>query len=219
MTTDSDEPTGGVAGWAADLMDAMGAPGAGIAIALENLFPPMPSEIILPLAGFAASQNRMGLFAVIVWTTLGSVMGAMLLYGLGAWLGRDRLIAIADWMPLIKVSDVEVAEAWFAKHGTKAIFFGRMVPIVRSLISIPSGVERIRLPLFMLLSAGGSLIWNTGLVLAGYALGNHWEQVEEVVSPYSRVVLVLCVLAVVAFIAFRIRSNRRGPRGAHSPPG
>lgn len=197
-------------------MDAMGAPGAGIAIALENLFPPMPSEIILPLAGFAASQDRMGLFAVIVWTTLGSLVGAMLLYGLGAWLGRDRLIAIADWMPLVKVSDVEVAEAWFAKHGTKAIFFGRMIPIVRSLISIPAGVERIRLPLFILLSAGGSLIWNTGLILAGYALGSHWERVEEVVSPYSRVVLLLCVLAVVVFVAFRIRSNRRGPRGAHS---
>ncbi|MCF2436583.1 DedA family protein [Streptomyces thinghirensis] len=125
--------------WINDLMDALGAPGAGLAIALENLFPPLPSEVILPLAGFAASSGRMNLIAVLLWTTAGSVIGALALYGVGALLGRDRTVAIAGKLPLVKVSDIEKTEVWFLKHGTKAVFFGRMIPIFRSLISRTGG--------------------------------------------------------------------------------
>src|SRR5690606_31167872 len=117
--------------------------GAGLAIALENLFPPLPSEVILPLAGFAAAQGTLGLIEVLIWTTAGSVAGALALYGIGAWLGRRRMYAIAERMPLIKVADVERTEAWFGRHGSKAVFFGRMIPIFRSLISIPAGIERM----------------------------------------------------------------------------
>ncbi|MET7296323.1 DedA family protein [Streptomyces griseoloalbus] len=205
--------------WVHDLMDAMGAPGAGLAIALENLFPPLPSEVILPLAGFAASSGRMGLLAVLLWTTAGSVIGALALYGVGALLGRDRTVAIAGRLPLVKVADIERTEAWFVRHGPKAVFFGRMIPIFRSLISVPAGVERMRLPLFLGLTTLGSAIWNTAFVLAGYALGDNWQQVTDIVSAYSKVVLGVAALAVLVFVVLRLLrpgggSRRRDGRAA-----
>ncbi|MFD0855485.1 DedA family protein [Actinomadura adrarensis] len=203
------ENLGGIAGWATDLMERLGAPGAGLAIALENLFPPLPSEVILPLAGFTASQGKMGLAAAIIWTTIGSVVGALVLYGIGAIIGRDRMRRIVEWLPLVKIEDLDRTEAWFARHGTKAVFFGRMIPIFRSLISVPAGVERMKVTTFLLFTTLGSLIWNTIFIFAGYGLGENWTQVEEWVSTYSRGVLVLAVLAVVAFIAVRIVKNRR----------
>ncbi|MEU0583589.1 DedA family protein [Streptomyces sp. NPDC006132] len=201
--------------WVNDLMDALGAPGAGLAIALENLFPPLPSEVILPLAGFAASSGRMGLLAVLLWTTAGSVIGALALYGVGALLGRDRTVAIAGRLPLVKVSDIEKTEAWFLKHGTKAVFFGRMIPIFRSLISVPAGVERMGLPVFLGLTTLGSAIWNTVFVLAGYFLGANWHQVTDIVSAYSKVVLAVAAVAVAAFIAVRLlrRPKATRPKG------
>ncbi|MFI5566826.1 DedA family protein [Streptomyces sp. NPDC051740] len=198
--------------WVNDLMDAMGAPGAGLAIALENLFPPIPSEVILPLAGFAASSGRMGLLAVLLWTTAGSVIGALALYGVGALLGRDRTVAIAGRLPLVKVADIERTEAWFLRHGPKAVFFGRMIPLFRSFISVPAGVERMRLPMFLGLTTLGSAIWNTAFVLAGYALGDNWEQVSTIVSAYSKVVLGVAALALVAFVVLRLLRSGDGRR-------
>lgn len=158
----------GIAQWAVSLMDTIGAPGAGLAIALENLFPPLPSEIILPLAGFSAARGTFSLAEALLWTTLGSVVGALALYSLGAWLGAERLKAITRRLPLMQVSDVEKAEAWFARHGGKAVLLGRMIPLFRSLISIPAGVERMPLARFTLLTALGSAVWNTIFVVAGY---------------------------------------------------
>lgn len=198
--------------WINSLMDTLGAPGAGIAIALENLFPPLPSEVILPLAGFAASTGQMNLFAALLWTTAGSVIGALALYGVGALLGRDRTVAIAARLPLVKVADIEKTEAWFVRHGTKAVFFGRMVPIFRSLISVPAGVERMRLPVFLCLTTLGSAIWNTVFVLAGYLLGENWTEVSGYVSAYSKVVLVAAVLAVLLFAGVRLLRPGRGGR-------
>ncbi|CAM5233278.1 VTT domain-containing protein OS=Streptomyces fumanus OX=67302 GN=GCM10018772_01650 PE=4 SV=1 [Streptomyces fumanus] len=198
--------------WINDLMDTLGAPGAGIAIALENLFPPLPSEVILPFAGFAAASGRMDLLAVLVCTTAGSVLGALALYGVGALLGRDRTVALAGRLPLLKVSDIEKTEAWFARHGTKAVFFGRMIPVFRSLISVPAGVERMRMPVFLALTTLGSAIWNTLFVLAGYALGDNWTKVTDIVSAYSKVVLAGALLAVVAFVAVRLLRPGGGRR-------
>ncbi|MGI5425504.1 DedA family protein [Streptomyces sp. CA-179760] len=199
--------------WVNDLMDALGAPGAGLAIALENLFPPLPSEVVLPLAGFAASSGRMSLLAVLLWTTAGSVIGALALYGIGALLGRDRTVAMASRLPLVKVSDIEKTEAWFLKHGTKAVFFGRMIPIFRSLISVPAGVERMRLPVFLGLTTLGSAIWNTVFVLAGYTLGANWHQISDIVSTYSKVVIAGAAVAAAAFIGVRLLRRPRGARG------
>ncbi|MET9070067.1 DedA family protein [Streptosporangium sandarakinum] len=198
----------GVAGWAVSLMETLGAPGAGLAIALENLFPPLPSEVILPLAGFTASKGDMTLFEAIFWTTLGSVVGAVALYGVGALLGRARVVAIARRLPLVDVSDIEKTEAWFARHGRKTVFFGRMIPIFRSLISIPAGVERMPVPVFLVLTTLGSLIWNTVFVMAGYLLGENWELVEGYAGILSKVVLGVVALAVVVFVVLRVR--RRG---------
>ncbi|MFE4366864.1 DedA family protein [Streptomyces sp. NPDC056835] len=195
--------------WVNSLMDDLGAPGAGIAIALENLFPPLPSEVILPLAGFAAGTGRMNLVAALLWTTAGSVAGALALYWAGALLGRERTVAIAARLPLVKVSDIERTEAWFARHGTKAVFFGRMIPVFRSLISVPAGIERMPLPPFLILTTLGSALWNCVFVLAGYALGEDWEEVTGYVSTYSKVVLVAAVLAILGFVGARL--VRPGP--------
>lgn len=198
--------------WINSLMDTLGAPGAGIAIALENLFPPIPSEVILPMAGFASATGRIGLLAALLWTTAGSVVGALALYGVGAALGRDRTVAIAAKLPLVKVADIERTEAWFARHGTKAVFFGRMLPIFRSLISVPAGIERMPLPVFLALTTAGSAIWNTAFVLAGYALGDNWAEVTRYVSLYSKAVLAVAVGAVVVFAAVRLFRPGKGVR-------
>ncbi|MEV4472250.1 DedA family protein [Nonomuraea salmonea] len=196
--------------WLVGLMDRLGAPGAGLAIALENLFPPLPSEVILPLSGFTASRGKMQLLDVLVWTTLGSVIGALALYGVGALLGRERTLAIAGKLPLIKISDIEKTEAFFQRHGGKTVFFGRMIPIFRSLISIPAGVERMPLIKFTLLTTAGSAIWNTLFVMAGYLLGEQWELVETYVGVGTNVVIAVVVLAILVFIGVRLAERRKG---------
>ncbi|MEV4180593.1 DedA family protein [Streptosporangium canum] len=196
--------------WLIELMEILGAPGAGIAIALENLFPPLPSEVILPLAGFTASQGEMDLLGVLLWTTAGSVIGALALYWVGALLGRERTLALAAWIPLLKVSDIAKTEAWFLKHGRKTVFFGRMIPIFRSLISVPAGVERMPLGAFTLLTTAGSLIWNTIFVLAGYALGENWSLVEGYVGMGTNMVIALVLLAVLVFAGVRLGERRKG---------
>ncbi|WP_344240673.1 DedA family protein [Kribbella hippodromi] len=202
------EPTGGVAGWAIDLMERLGPAGAGLAVALENLFPPLPSEVILPLAGFAASRGDFGLFNAILFTTLGSVVGALALYGVGAVLGRDRTRALASKLPLVKVRDVDKAEEWFVRHGSKAVLIGRLVPVVRSLISVPAGVERMRVAVFLPLTALGSLVWNSLLILAGYQLGERWHVVESSVGVFQKVVIVGAVAAVAWFVVVKLRARR-----------
>ncbi|MGD7789375.1 DedA family protein [Propionibacteriaceae bacterium Y1700] len=195
--------------WLVDLMSVIGAPGAGIAIALENLFPPIPSEAILPLAGFAAAQGRIGLVEAILWTTAGSVVGALVLYALGALVGAPRLRKVVDWLPLMDADDFDRTLAWFERHGGKAVLFGRMVPIFRSLISIPAGVARMSLPSFVLLTTIGSLIWNTIFVLAGYLLGANWHVMEQYADVFQKIVIVAVLLAAAVFVVRRVRSRRR----------
>ncbi|WP_030207620.1 DedA family protein [Streptomyces bikiniensis] len=209
------QPSDGLAGWANGLVETLGGPGAGLAVALENLFPPLPSEVILPLTGFAAGQGVLTLFSAVFWTTLGSVVGALVLYWIGMLLGRERLHALWARLPLVKTSDLERAEKWFSRHGTKAVFLGRMVPVVRSLVSAPAGVERMPLPRFVALTALGSLIWNAALILAGYWLGDQWDAVGKYVGLVSKAVLVLGVLALVAYVTVRLRGrDRDGERRA-----
>jgi membrane protein DedA with SNARE-associated domain len=198
----------GVAQWAVDIMETIGAPGAGLAIALENLFPPLPSEVILPLAGFTASRGNFTLFEALLWTTLGSVLGAWLLYGIGAALGRRRMLAIADKLPLVDVADVERTEAWFNRHGYSAVFFGRMIPIFRSLISIPAGIERMPIWKFLGLTAAGSLIWNTIFVLAGFYLGENWHVVEQYAGVFQKIVIAAVVLFVAYWITSKVLKQR-----------
>ena len=190
------------------LMDLIGAPGAGIAIALENLFPPLPSEVILPMAGLAAARGSFTLFEALFWTTAGSVVGAFALYGIGAVLGLDRLRALVKRLPLLHVDDVDRTVAWFGRHGGKAVFFGRMLPIFRSLISIPAGVVRMPLWRFGLLTLAGSLIWNSVFVLSGFFLGEQWHIVEEYAGILQYVVIAAAAAALVWFTVTRVRQLR-----------
>ncbi|CAN5227640.1 hypothetical protein BH09ACT10_BH09ACT10_13260 [soil metagenome] len=202
-------PVDGLAGWTVDLMDKLGLWGAAIAVGLDNVFPPIPSEIILPLAGFAASQGTFSLAGALIATTAGSVIGAMLLYYLGYFFGRDRLRAIIDKTPLLKISDLDRTEAWFAKHGAQAVFFGRMVPIFRSVISIPAGVERMNPLKFLALTLAGSAIWNSIFVVTGYHLGANWNDVEPYASAFQKMVIIVVLVAIVLFVVVRLRGARR----------
>ena len=182
------------------LVGALGAPGVGIAVAAENLFPPIPSEVILPSAGFAAASGSMGLISAIVWATIGSVAGALALYALGAWFGSARFYSLASKIPFVKETDIERAEAWFVRRGPLAVLLGRVVPVVRSLISIPAGIERMKLLPFTLYTAIGSALWNSVLIGAGYALGANWEIVEEWISRYQLIVFGLAGIALAVWL-------------------
>jgi membrane protein DedA with SNARE-associated domain len=200
------------------LMEVIGPIGAGIAIALENLFPPLPSEAILPLAGLTASRGTFTIAEALLWTTLGSVVGAFVLYGIGAWLGVARLRRIAAKVPLLRPDDIDRTVAWFTRHGGKAVFFGRMIPIFRSLVSIPAGVTRMPLWKFGMLTAAGSLVWNTIFVLAGFFLGEAWPLVERYSDVVQYVVVGAVVLGVGWFLVSRIRTllRERRERGTAS---
>ena len=176
---------------------------------LESVCPPIPSELIMPAAGFAAAMGKMNLVLVIIAGTLGSVLGALPLYYLGTVFDEKRLFSLAEKYGkyvLIKPSDVTNAQDWFHKYGKTVIFFGRMIPAIRSLISIPAGMARMPMLPFLVLTAIGSAIWTTILAYAGYILGANYEQVEAFIEPISKIVVivVLCIGAVIAFM--RIKS-------------
>ena len=208
---DPDELTG-IAGWVVDVMDRLGGFGAGLLIALENIFPPLPSEIILPLAGFAASRGSFSLTSAIVWTTVGSVAGALVLYVLGAAWGRERVFAMWERLPLVHEGDFERTEAWFARHGAKAVFFGRMLPLFRSLISVPAGLHRMPIWLFLLLTTLGSALWNTTWILAGYLLGEQWHLVEPIIGWFQWVVATVVAAGAAWWVVRRVRARRRDRR-------
>lgn len=197
-----------VSDWAVRIMETLGGPGAGLLIALENLFPPLPSEIILPLAGFAAARGDLHIAEAIGWTTVGSVVGAWALYAVGHWLGRERVRRIAFKMPLVSVEEVDRTERWFKKHEGRAVFFGRMLPLFRSFISIPAGIEAMPLIRFTLYTAAGSLIWNTIFIVAGYYLGANWHVVEQ----YSNVLKYIVVGVIAVLLVRYIIVRRRLPR-------
>jgi membrane protein DedA with SNARE-associated domain len=207
-TQTANAPDSGLAGWTVDLMDSLGLFGAALAVSLDNFFPPIPSELILPLAGFAASQGTFSLTGALIATTAGSVFGAVVLYWLGAIFGRERAVWVFQKVPLLKTSDLERTEAWFAKHGAKAVFFGRMVPIFRSLISIPAGVERMSFVAFFLLTTAGSAIWNSIFVIAGYQLGSDWDAVEPYADVFQKLVIGAVLTVVAVFVVVRVRDLR-----------
>lgn len=198
--------------WCVSLMETVGPAGAGAAIALESIFPPIPSEVVLPMAGLTASRGGFTFVEALAWTTLGSIVGALALYGLGALLGVDRLRRIAAVVPLLHPSDIDKTVAWFDKHGSAAVFFGRMLPLFRSFISIPAGVTRMPLLRFAALSAAGSLIWNAIFVSAGFFLGEQWHIVERYTEVLQYLVIAAIIAAVGWFIVSRVRAARRRSR-------
>ena len=202
----------GIDDWAIAVMEALGVVGAGLLVAIESLFPPIPSEIILPLAGFTASRGSFSLVGAIIATTIGSLVGALGLYYLGRFVGVARLRRWADKVPLMSSDDVDKAMIWFGKHDKIAVLTGRFVPIVRSLVSIPAGVERMHLGLFLLLTLVGSGLWNSLFIILGFTLGENWTVVEAFMAQYSRLILVVAVLALAVIVVLRIRRYRRAQR-------
>ncbi|MFI1202743.1 DedA family protein [Streptomyces sp. NPDC020883] len=207
----SAEPAGGIAGWAVDVMDALGAAGTGLTNLVDTVLPFIPSEVVLPVAGFAAGQGRLSLAAIIVWTTIGSVVGSWIVYAAGALLGRDRTRALAARIPLVRPHEIDRAEAWFEQRGRAAVLLARMVPVVRSLISVPAGIQRMPLWAFTALTAAGSLVWNTMFVLLGYWLGDNWQLVEEYGGWVSKAVVAVALLATARWFLVRLR-RRPGAR-------
>ena len=205
-------PVDEVSQWAVAMMERLGGPGAGLAIALENVFPPLPSEVILPLAGFAASRGDLHYLAAIVWTTTGSLVGAWALYAIGAALGPDRTRSLMIRLPLVQGSDIDRADAFFDRHGGKAVFFGRMVPVFRSFISIPAGVRRMPVLRFSTLTLLGSGIWNVGFVTAGYLLGQQWQLVGQYTDILTKIVIGTVIVAVIIFVAKRFAQRSSSDR-------
>jgi len=199
----------GLAGFAADVITALGATGVGLLVALENLFPPIPSEVILGLAGYLASQGRLTLPAVIVAATAGSLLGALILYGLGTAIGEHRLVAIVDRVRFVSTADLHRANAWFDRHGGLAVLLGRFIPVVRSLISIPAGLRRMPLGRFCVYTTLGSATWNTTFAVLGYALGERWQNIGRYSTWINTTILIALALALLIPLARRLRNRRR----------
>ncbi|CAA9374837.1 MAG: DedA protein [uncultured Nocardioides sp.] len=195
--------------WVVELMRTIGAPGVGVATALETVFPPLPSEVVLPLAGYTASLGHYGLVPAVLWATAGSLVGAVALYGLGAAWGQERVCAVVDRIPLMAAGDVERAIDWFGRHGRTAVLVGRLVPGVRSFISIPAGIERMPILVFALFTTIGSLLWNALLIGAGHQLGRRWHHVEGYVGSVGTVVWVALFLLLLSLAIRRVRRRRR----------
>lgn len=196
-----------------DIIERFGYTGIALLIALETIFPPLPSEIILPLGGFTASRGDLTLWVVVLAATLGSVAGALVLYAVGYWFGQERLYWLVDRYGryvLLKQSDIDKANDWFERYNTKAVLIGRMIPVVRSLISIPAGLTKMALPTFLVYTAIGSALWNSALIGSGYLLGNNWDEVEQYVGYLQYAVILGAIAGAGWFVWSRLRS--RGDR-------
>ena len=199
--------------WIIDVMNTYGYIGIFLLIALENVFPPIPSEVILTFGGFMTTTTNLSIFGVIIVSTIGSVAGAIILYGIGVLLNVDRLERIVDkWGHILRITskDINKANTWFQRFGVWAIFFGRLVPLIRSLISIPAGMSRMNMGVFLLFTTIGTLIWNTILVSVGAAVGASWSDIVGYMDIYSNVVYLILAVLIVLFLVFYFFKKRKG---------
>ncbi len=198
--------------WILMTMAKFGYFGIIFAMFAENVFPPIPSEVIMPAAGFAVAKGDLNLVLVIIAGTVGTVLGALPLYYLGRLFDEERLVTLTKRYGkyvFVKPNDVLASSRWFDNHGRKAVFFGRMVPGIRSLISVPAGMNNMPILPFLLLTALGSSIWITLLTLAGYQFGSNYKVIEAVLAPYSKIFLLLTVAVIIGwFIKRRLSGNR-----------
>lgn len=207
--------------WATEVITRLGYVGIAALTALENIIPPIPSEVILPLAGFEAGRGEFFFPFVLLAATFGSLLGALVLYALGAKVGEHRLrrfIARYGRYALIEVNDLDLAMGWFELHGNKAVLLGRLVPGVRSLVSIPAGMSNMSMPRFLVLTAIGSGAWNTLLVGLGYILGEEWHRVEEYSQPIEYGALAIMLAIGIFWFYRRVRRILNDKRAAASQP-
>lgn len=183
-------------------------------IAIENIFPPIPSEVILSFSGFLTDTTSLNVFGLIIAATIGSVIGALILYWLGTLLNESRLERLLDHSFFKKLGfkkdDVNKTIAWFNRHGVKAVFFGRFVPVIRSLISIPAGIAKTKMSIFLILTTLGSLVWNAVLISLGAYMGKKWEVIVTIFEEYSLIVAGLLLIAFIylAFIWYKKRIKK-----------
>ena len=196
--------------WIVSVMEGMGYWGILLLVMAENLYPPIPSEIILPLAGFLVAQGSFTLWGVVGSATAGAVLGALILYAAGCWLGMERIYsAVRRYGRYFFISEehVQQSEHWFQKHGPWTVFFCRIVPVVRSLISIPAGLARQNWLTFIVFTAAGTFLWNLTLTMFGVSLGAAWPLVAEWVAYYKNVFLAVGLLGFCLFLFRRFRSR------------
>ena len=200
---------GGLTGWVARVIDSLGEAGVGLLVALENLVPPIPSEIVLSMAGYLASTGRVNLALVAVAATVGSVLGALALYWLGYGVGEERLRRWLDKIPLVDADDLETADRWFERHEKSAVLLGRCAPVVRSLVSIPAGANHMKLGQFTIFTTIGSGVWNCLFIGAGYALGSRWQQAEQYSHWFDYAIWAFFAVAVGSWVIKKVRKRRR----------
>jgi membrane protein DedA with SNARE-associated domain len=193
----------GILGWITSVLESTGYVGLVILIALENVFPPLPSEVILPLTGFLVEQNKLTFIGALIASTAGSVLGALILYFLSAKLGEKRVYNLADkygkFLGLSK-EDIQKSIKWFHRHGGKLVFFGRVVPTIRSVVSIPAGLSGMDIKKFILYTTLGSAIWNGVLIGIGLALGERWQEIQK----YTKILEYIVWIVIIGGIAWLI---------------
>jgi membrane protein DedA with SNARE-associated domain len=213
---------GDLANWVQDVINQFGYVGVALLVVIENVFPPIPSEIVLPFAGFVAQQSATAdalnaaqsdtsVVGMMIAATIGSVIGALILYAIAAAIGPERLRAFVErfgrWFG-VKPSDLVRAEAWFDQRSTVAVLVGRCVPLIRSIVSIPAGFRRMKLTSFVVLTAIGSAVWNIALIGTGAVLGDQWERVGEYVGVFQWLVIATILILLVRFILTRVKRRR-----------
>ena len=191
-----------IAQWVLDVVSALGYLGLALLLVAENLFPPIPSEVVLPLAGFLVGRGDLNLWGALFAATTGSVLGAVALYSLGRWGGRRLVLRYGSWLR-VDEDRLDRAEGWFRHYGDVLVLFARVVPIARSIVSIPAGTAKMPLTRFVVLTAIGSAIWNALLIVAGTILGANWSMVQDWIGSYSNVVLILAAVGAGAYLILR----------------
>ncbi|MCJ1749539.1 DedA family protein [Mammaliicoccus sciuri] len=197
--------------WITSVMEQFGYFGIALLILLENVFPPIPSEVILTFGGFMTTKSDLTVLGVVVASTIGSVGGAVILYWIGRILNVERIERIIEkWGKYLRLTkeDVRKADAWFDKYGPWTVFFCRFIPLIRSLISVPAGMSGMNQWLFLVLTTIGTLIWNLVLVLVGAKVGDNWHQIVNYMDVYSHFMYAVIAIGIIVFIIWFIRKKR-----------
>lgn len=193
--------------WARNAVSSGGYPALAGLILAENLFPPIPSELILPVAGYYVGEGTMNYALAVIAATIGSVVGALILYGIARYGGRAVVLKLGRFAR-VREDDLDKADAWFDKRGGWFVFFGRLVPGVRSIISIPAGLSEMPIWRFTLLTTAGSALWNAALIGAGWGLGSQYDRVADYIGPVATVVVAVCAVLIVGLIAWALKRRR-----------
>ncbi|MEK7575889.1 MAG: DedA family protein [Patescibacteria group bacterium] len=188
-------------------IEFLGYPGITLLMILESMVVPLPSELVMPFAGFLAEKGKMNLWLIIFFSSLGSLLGSLISYYLGYYGGKRFVLKFGKYL-LLNVTDLEKTERWFQKRGDKTIFFSRFIPVVRHLISIPAGIGKMNLKKFCLYTIAGATLWNSFLAYCGYALGENWNKIRYYSEYFSATITIILLFAGISFV-YRHFKNKR----------